>query len=205
MYIAKSNRNEDTQELHDFIHKNGFAILVSTVEGKPWATHIPLVLSKDGTKLYGHLAKGNKQWKHWSGQTEVLAIFTGPHTYISSSWYNHENVPTWNYIAVHASGIIRIQTDEALLNSLKSLTNKYEKGSENPVSVEKMTPGFLSKELLGIVGFEITITKLEAAYKLSQNRDDENHQRIVSELGKRGDNDSIKIAEEMKKRRPESI
>ena len=205
MYIAKSNRNEDTQELHDFIHKNGFAILVSTVEGKPWATHIPLVLSKDGTKLYGHLAKGNKQWKHWSGQTEVLAIFTGPHTYISSSWYNHENVPTWNYIAVHASGIIRIQTDEELLNSLKSLTNKYEKGSENPVSVEKMTPGFLSKELLGIVGFEITITKLEAAYKLSQNRDDENHQRIVSELGKRGDNDSIKIAEEMKKRRPESI
>ena len=204
MYIAKSNRNEDTQELHDFIHKNGFAILISTVEGKSWATHIPLVLSKDGTKLYGHLAKGNKQWKHWSGQMEVLAIFTGPHTYISSSWYNHENVPTWNYIAVHASGIIRIQTDEELLNSLKSLTNKYEKGSENPVSVEKMTPGFLSKELLGIVGFEITITKLEAAYKLSQNRDDENHQRIISELKKRGDDGSIKIAEEMKKRRPES-
>jgi transcriptional regulator len=201
MYVDKSNRNENTDELQEFIRQNGFSILVSTVEGKPWATHIPLLLSSDGKKLSGHLAKGNKQWKEWNDNTEVLAIFSGAHTYISSSWYDHENVPTWNYIAVHACGTLRILSQEELIDSLKSLTNKYEKASQHPVTVEGMSKDFLSKELLGIVGFEITITKLEAAYKLSQNRDDKNYKEIIHQLNERPDADSHKIAEEMAKLR----
>jgi transcriptional regulator len=197
MYVAKSNRNENTDELLGFIRQNGFSILISTVQGKPWATHIPLILSDDGKKLSGHLARGNKQWKEWREQTEVLAIFSGPHTYISSSWYDHENVPTWNYIAVHAYGTLRMQSQEELIESLKSLTNKYEKASKKPVTVEGMSKEFLSKEILGIVGFEITVTKLEAAYKLSQNRDDKNYKEIIHQLNERTDADSHKIAEEM--------
>ncbi len=201
MYTAKLNRNENIEELQEFIRKNGFAILISTVEGKPWATHIPLVLSQDGTKLAGHIAKGNKQWKDWNTETDVLVVFSGPHSYISSSWYDHENVSTWNYIAVHASGTIRIQSTEELLSGLKSLTNKYESRSQHPVTVEGFSPEFLNKEMLGIVGFEITITKLEAAYKLSQNRDDKNYKNIVEELEKRNEPDSTSVAAEMRKQR----
>ena len=199
MYTPKLNRNENAEELHEFIRKNGFGILISTVESKPWASHIPLQLSSDGKKLSGHIARGNRQWNEWNTESEVLAIFTGPHTYISSSWYDHENVPTWNYIAVHVYGKLKILSDQELLQSLKELTNKYEKQSERPVSVEKMNPGFLKKEMLGIVGFEIEITKMDATYKLSQNRDAKNHEAIVTELEKRDDPASTAIAHEMKK------
>ena len=199
MYTPKLNRNENIEELHEFIRKNGFGILISTVEGKPWASHIPLLLSADGKKLSGHIARGNRQWKEWNTETEVLTIFTGPHTYISSSWYDHENVPTWNYIAVHVSGKLKILSAQELLESLKELTDKYEKQSVQPVSVEKMNPGFLKKEMLGIVGFEIEITKMEATYKLSQNRDAKNHEAIITELEKQNDPASTAIAHEMKK------
>jgi transcriptional regulator len=201
MYTPKLNRNENTEELQSFIRMNGFGILVSTVAGKPWATHIPLLLSSDGKKLSGHIARGNKQWKEWNAETEILTIFTGPHAYISSSWYDHENVPTWNYLAVHVYGHLKILSDQELLQSLKELTNKYEKQSERPVSVEKMNPDFVKKEMMGIVGFEIEITKMEATYKLSQNRDSKNHDAIVAELEKRNDTSSTAIANEMKKAR----
>ncbi len=201
MYTPKLNRNENTEELQAFIRMNGFGILVSTVAGKPWASHIPLLLSVDGKKLSGHIARGNKQWKEWNSETDILAIFSGPHTYISSSWYDHENVPTWNYLAVHVYGQLKILSDQELLQSLKELTDKYEKQSERPVSVEKMNPDFVKKEMLGIVGFEIEITKMEAAYKLSQNRDAKNHDAIVNELEKRKDHASTAIANEMKKAR----
>jgi transcriptional regulator len=199
MYTAKINRNENTEELHEFIQANGFAILVSNVEGRPWATHLPLLLSRDKTKLFGHVAKGNKQWKEWNADAEVLAIFQGPHAYISSSWYDHENVSTWNYLAVHVYGKLKIQTEHELLNSLKELTDKYEKQSEKPVSVDRMNPQYVKREMLGIVGFEIEISKMEATYKLSQNRDAKNHEVIVNELEKRNDPGSTAIALEMKK------
>lgn len=201
MYIAKTNRNENREELLEFIRQNGFGILVSQVEGKPWATHIPMYLSSDGKKLTSHIARGNAQWKSWNETTEVLAIFQGPHAYVSSSWYDHENVPTWNYIAVHVYGTVRIIEGEELVNSLKHLVNKYEKASEHPVTVEGMSEKFLNNEMRGIVAFEMTITKIEAAYKLSQNRDDKNHVNIIQELEKRGDNPSIQIAKEMKRER----
>ena len=202
MYTPPYSKNQNEEEIKEFISQHGFGILVSQVKGKPYATHIPLVLSKDGNTISGHLARGNKQWKEFNAHPDVLAIFSGPHTYISSSWYDHENVPTWNYIAVHVSGQIKIIEGEELLESLKHLTDKYEKHSVKPFTVEGMSPEYLKKELYGIVGFEITISKIEATYKLSQNRDKENYQRVISALEDRKDNDSHEIAEEMKKRRP---
>jgi transcriptional regulator len=198
MYAPKYAREENPEELKRFIRNNGFAILFSNVDGKPWATHIPLVLSDDGTKLTGHVSRANRQWKDFENGSNVLAVFNGPHAYVSSSWYDHENVPTWNYIAVHVSGSIRTIDGEALLDHLKELVDQYEKHSSNPVSVEKMTPKFLADEMRGLVAFEITISKMEGAYKLSQNRDEKNHRKIMTELEKREDEGSRKVAEAMK-------
>ena len=203
MYIPKYFRNDNIEEVKSFIEQNSFGILVSQADGKPWATHIPLELGRnenDRDALYGHISKGNPQWKSFADNSQVLAIFSGPHTYISSSWYDHENVPTWNYIAVHVYGIARLVEGEKLLNSLKKLVDKYEATSVNPVSVEGMSENFLRRETKGIVGFEIEIGEIQSAYKLSQNRDEKNHASIVNELQQRGDTDSLKIAAEMTRR-----
>ncbi len=197
MYTPAYAKNENEEELKDFIRKNGFGIVVSTVDGKLWATHIPLILV--GDKLQGHISRGNKQWRALPQNEEVMVIFQGPHTYVSSSWYDHENVPSWNYLAVHVYGKAHMQSEEELIESLRQLTNKYEKDSVHPISVDTMSKKFLHTELRGTIGFEITIERMEASYKLSQNRDEKNHTQIISELEKRGDENSVSVANEMRK------
>ncbi len=197
MYTPPYYKNENPKELGEFIQHNGFGILVSQVQGKLWATHLPLIFAQD--KLLGHISRGNKQWKELANSEEVMVIFTGPHTYISSSWYDHENVPTWNYEAVHVYGKVRMIEGEELISSLRQLTNQYEKESVHPVSVDTMSKKFLETEVRGIVGIEIAIDRMEASYKLSQNRDEKNHTNIISELEKRKDENSVAIANEMKK------
>jgi transcriptional regulator len=197
MYTLAFARNESEEDLKDFIRKNGFGIVVSTVEGKLWATHIPLILI--GDKLQGHISRGNKQWRALPQNEEVMVIFQGPNTYVSSSWYDHENVPSWNYIAVHVYGKAHIQSEEELIESLRQLTKKYEQDSVHPVSVDTMSEKFLHTELRGTVGFEIAIERMEASYKLSQNRDEKNHTQIISELEKRGDHNAVSVANEMRK------
>ncbi len=201
MYTPRKYQNDNIDEIKNFIQQNSFGILVVEAGGKITATHIPLELyrnEKGEDVLCGHLSKANPQWKNFETANEVLAIFSGPHTYISSSWYDHENVPTWNYIAAHVYGSIRITTDEEVLKALKRLVDKYEKASAKPVDIEKMTPGYVAKEMKGIIGFEIKITKIEAAYKLSQNRDQKNQEAIIKELESKGDANSLAIANEMK-------
>ena len=100
MYIPELYKNENQEEIQNFLHQNGFAILVNQTDGKLWATHIPLVLEtneKGKQILVGHISKLNPQGESFKTNDDVLAIFSGAHTYISSSWYDHENVPTWNY------------------------------------------------------------------------------------------------------------
>ena len=197
MYTPAYAKNENEEDLKDFIRKNGFGIVVSTVDGKLWATHIPLILV--GGKLQGHISRGNKQWRALPQNEEVMVIFLGPHTYVSSSWYDHENVPSWDYVAVHVYGKAHIQSEEELIESLRQLTNKYEKDSVHPISVDTMSEKFVHAELRGTIGFEITIERMEASYKLSQNRDEKNHTQIISELEKRGDENSVSVANEMRK------
>jgi transcriptional regulator len=202
MYVPKYYQQEDIAEIKKFIRHNGFGILVNQAAGKLSATHIPLHFSEDESKLSGHLSKANPQWKNFNNSEEVLAIFSGPHAYISSSWYNHENVPTWNYIAAHVYGSIRIIEGDELFQALKQLVDTYEMNSEKPVSLEKMSPDYVQKSMLGIVGFEITITNIQAACKLSQNRDAENYRNIVGELDKKSDPNAKAVADVMKKNRP---
>jgi transcriptional regulator len=201
MFVPKYAQNNDAVEIKEFIKHNGFGILISQSSQKLMATHIPLQFSQDESKLLGHMSKANPQWKNFEADAQVLAIFSGPHAYISSSWYDHENVPTWNYIAAHVYGNIRIIEGDELYEALKHLVDKYEASSTHPVSVETMSAEYVRKSMQGVVGFEITVTAIEAAYKLSQNRDQKNHQQVIHELEKRNEPGSLQIANEMKKRK----
>lgn len=201
MYLPDINKNENQEEIEKFLHANSFGILVNQTNGKLWATHIPLELdtNENGKQvLYGHIAKENPQWQSFNNNDQILAIFNGPHSYISSSWYDHENVPTWNYIAVHIYGKIKIIEGEVVVEHLKKLVDKYEQNSENPVRVEDFSRKTMM-QTRGIVAFEIEIQEIQATHKLSQNRDDKNYENIILELEKTNDNQSIAVANEMKK------
>ena len=202
MHIPNIYKNENLEEVKNFLIENSFGILINQTNGKLTGTHIPMELDKDengNDTLVGHIGKANPQWKNFQENGEVLAIFNGPHSYVSSSWYEKENVPTWNYIAVHVYGEIKIIEGEKLLDSLKKLVDKYEVNSENPVSVEKMSANTM-KQINGIIGFSIKITEIQAAYKLSQNRNESDYHNIVDKLENTGDLSSNEVAKEMKKR-----
>ena len=202
MYIPELYRNENQEDIQNFIHKNGFGILVNQTDGKLWATHIPLLLEEKNGKqiIVGHVSRENPQAESFKTNDEVLAIFSGVHTYISSSWYDHENVPTWNYLAVHVYGKVKLHSLEESIEALKRLVNKYEAKSEKPVRIEDLSKKTML-QARGIVSFEIEITAVEAKKKLSQNRDDKNYQTIISKLENSNDNQAIAVAEEMKKNR----
>ncbi|MEQ9592638.1 MAG: FMN-binding negative transcriptional regulator, partial [Cyclobacteriaceae bacterium] len=153
MYTPLNFKNENADELKQFIKHNNFGLLISEVNSRPWATHLPFVINTN--TLSAHLSRGNRQWKQLSENKEVLVVFQGPHTYISSTWYDHENVPTYNYIAVHVYGQPRIVEGEELIAHLKQLVNHHEQHSSNPASVERMTPSYLQREIKGIVALEI--------------------------------------------------
>ncbi|MBQ4914744.1 FMN-binding negative transcriptional regulator [Maribacter sp. MMG018] len=198
MYIPNHYKNEDLSEVKDFIKHNSFGILINQVDNKPWATHIPLELDMDengNDVLISHISKANPQWRSFENKSQVLCIFNGPHSYISSSWYHEEEVPTWNYIAVHVYGTIQILEEEAVLASMHKLVDKYEKDSENPVSIHNLSEKTM-KQIKGVVGFQINITDIQATYKLSQGRE-EDHSQIITELKQR-DFNAKAVADKMK-------
>ena len=201
MYTPEIYKNENQEEIKKFLQENSFGILINQTNGKLWATHIPLELDTNengATILSGHISKENPQWNGFIDNDQVLAVFSGPHSYISSSWYDHENVPTWNYIAVHVYGKIKIIEGEAVIESLKKLVDKYEQKSEDPVRIEDLSQKIMLQSR-GIVAFEIEITEIQATRKMSQNRDEKNYQNIISELEKANTNQSVAVANEMKK------
>jgi len=205
MYIHPLNHWESDPEITAFIQKNAFATLVSQSKGKPWATHLPFVLDRNvlgEAVLHGHLAKANPQWKAFEDILDVLVIFQGPHAYISSSWYNHENVPTWNYLAVHVYGKVRIIEGEELMHHLKSIVDTYESGRPNRVQMETMTDAYVQSQIRALVGIEVKIEEVQGSAKLSQNRDDVNYKNIIQKLEESEFPLDKEIAEEMKKKRP---
>lgn len=198
MYVPHHYKNENIEEVKEFLKHNSFGILINQVDGKPWATHIPLELDVDEKRkdvLVGHIAKANPQWKNFEKNSEVLCIFNGPHSYISSSWYKEEEVPTWNYIAVHICGTIKILDDEAVLASLHKLVDKYEANSKNPISIDNLSKKTM-RQIKGIVGFQIKIDNIQAAYKLSQGREHD-HPKIISELEEQNNSGGREIAKLM--------
>lgn len=185
MHIPKPFEITDHKIIEQFIKENGLATLISVGSNYPTGTHIPveLEINDKGEKvLWGHISKANPQWMDFERSPNVLVIFLSPvNHYISSSWYNHPNSPTWNYLSVHISGKLKIIEGEKLWESVRRLTNRYEQKSENPVSLDTL-PESVQRQMNGIVGFEISIDKTEAAFKLSQNRNEEDFTNIIKEL-----------------------
>lgn len=202
MYIPKIYRSEDSELMKEIISENGFALLISDQE-KLAATHSMFLMneSDEGFYLETHISKGNFQAKVLKDGDEVLCDFLGANSYISSSWYDHKNVSTWNYEAVQIRGKIKLMTDEELYEHLRKLTFKYEKPQKCPMLVENMGEEYVRKEMRGAFGINIFPTEIYVASKLSQNRNEANAERIISNLIETEDSDSKKIAEKMKKNR----
>lgn len=204
MHVPRYFEVTDRETIENFVKENGFATIVSSTNDFPIATHIPIEveINEKGEKvLWGHIAKANPQWKFFESNPNVLVIFLSPvNHYISSSWYNHPNAPTWNYMSIHISGTIEIIQGEKLWESIRRLTNKYEQMmAKNPISLDTL-PESVQKQMNGLVGFEISIQKVEASFKLSQNRDDEDYKNIIKELDELGTSASKIMAEELRKR-----
>lgn len=201
MYLPKRYQEEDWSKIVEFLKGNGFPALVSHDGEKLVATHLPVEVIENGDDsltVLGHMSRANPQWKSF-GEQEVLLIFQGSHTYISPRWYNHVNVPTWNYLTVHVYGKVRMLEGEELQALLSQLVMKHEVGTG--YRLEGLPADYVAKEIKGVAGFALEVTRMDAAFKLSQNRDDESYVNIVRELEARGDDVSMEIAKEMKEKR----
>jgi len=201
MYISKLYREEDRAKILEFLRQNEFATLVTYDGEKPTASHLLMEVVDEGECLFvnGHMSKANPLWKTFETNTEALVIFQGPHTYISPTWYNHVNVPTWNYQAVHLYGNPRIVEGEEYYAMISRLIAKHESGTD--YRLESLPQDFVERQMNGTVGFQITVTRIEANYKLSQNRNDEDNHNIISQLHEREDEMSHAVANAMEKQR----
>jgi transcriptional regulator len=205
MYIPKHFEEKDLYEIASLIREFGFSTMISVMDGEVSITHIPmeLVIGQDGIwRLHGHLARANPQWRNFDQQSNVVAVFMGPHSYVSPSWYDQRNVPTWNYQAVHLSGHVSIIEGEALEAMLRRLMQHYESAhASTPDIYDEIPKEMLEKDLRGVVGIEIVIDKMEAVSKLSQNRNSTSYDSIIENLKQLDAYDAKRIAEEMEKRK----
>ncbi len=175
MYVPRHFAIEDLAVIHEVMRQNSFAMLVTHGPQGMEATHLPIVLKidEDGPdRLFGHLARANRQWEQFDGQTEALFVFAGQHGYISPSWYEAgPAVPTWDYVAIHAYATPRIVEDEAAVGAmLRELVEQYESGMERPWTLESQDREWVRKLAKGVVAFEAEITRVDAKAKLGQNR-----------------------------------
>ncbi|MBT4867599.1 MAG: FMN-binding negative transcriptional regulator [Planctomycetaceae bacterium] len=201
MYIPKSFAETDQQKLHEFIGAHSFATLVSQSAAGPCASHLPLLLDAEAGShgmLIGHMARANPQWEQADGQS-VLAIFHGPHAYISPTWYEAVNVvPTWNYVAVHVYGTLRLQIDRGrLLDIVRQSVEYYENELPQSWSMDTAEPDFIDGLLDAIVGFEIDIDRIEGKWKLNQHHDETRRRKVIEGLRETGGEDQRQIAELM--------
>lgn len=198
MYTPASFAVSDRDRLHEFIEQHSFATLVTASGGSPTAAHLPLLIERDAGdqgRLLGHMARANDQWRDADG-AEALAIFHGPQAYISPAWYDARNVvPTWNYVAVHVYGRLRIVASIAELRSIIERTvETYEQGRETPWSLQLPEAKFIDGLLDDIVGFTLQIERIEGKWKLSQNHDAARREKVIRELRSAGGDDRHAIA-----------
>lgn len=205
MYIPSHFHIDEKKVAYDIIKEHSFATLISQQNEAPFATHLPLILDKENKYLYGHFARPNPQWKDISNQT-VLAIFHGPHCYISPSWYEtNKAVPTWNYVTVHVYGEVELMDDEKeLMDCLHELVLKYE-AADSPYKLQDVDADFIAGMSKGIQGFKIKINKIEGTAKLSQNHSVQRQELVINQLERIQNEDEQKIASLMKENLTSSL
>lgn len=189
MYVPEHFRVTDHADAIAFMRANPFAILVSSTDEGPFATHLPVFVSATGENLVirGHVAKANPHWRYLEGQPSCMTIFHGPHAYVSTSNYvARENVPTWNYGAAHVYGNARVfASPDELQGVLHQLIGTFEAAYADQWA--SLSESYRQRMLSHIVGFEIAVTKIEAKFKLSQNRTKEEQSNVIESLGKADD------------------
>lgn len=200
MFIPKLYRSEDMDVMREIIRENSFALLISSVD-KIRATHSMMMLNEnDPENVYieTHISRANPQARTLKDGDEVLCDFLGSHAYISSSWYDHINVSTWNYEAVQIYGKVELMNHDELYAHLEKLTSKYENFQQCPMMVKDMGKEFVEKEMKGAFGMKIIPTEIFIKQKLSQNRKENDFQNIILHLEESADDNARKVAEKMK-------
>ena len=202
MYIPKAFEGADAVG-REIMQAHGWALLVTADEaGAPLATHLALHWQDDGSPhgaLVGHLARANPHWKLFARPAESMAMFWGPHAYVSPTWYAPgPKVPTWNYVTVHAYGRPQVVEDTAgALDILRVLSGAYE-GADG-WTLEALPPGNAEAQVRGIVAFRMPLARVETKLKLSQNRDLEDRKRVIARLDEGGGDDAKATAAWMKR------
>lgn len=207
MYSFSYFKEKNKKTILNFIEQYPFAFLTgSYLSGDQVVTQVPVLLEERNGELFlqGHIMRNTDHHKAFIENSRALIVFSGPHAYVSASWYSNPHIgSTWNYMSVHAAGQIKFMTDEDLISFMRKLTLTFEKGNtESQTVYDNLPTSFLSKMLPAIVGFEMKVEKLENVFKLSQNRDKESYLHIISQLEQEGGNSAL-IAEEMRQRMEE--
>jgi len=202
MYIPKGFEVEDLATLHGFMEEHSFAVLTGTLEGAPFATHLPLLVDRErGPKgtIVGHIARANAHGKILDGKTPALAIFTGPHAYVSPSWYASKDVvPTWLYTTVHAYGRPQVSGDPAQVRALlERMVRLFESGSARPWQLASQRAAYLEGMQRAIIAFEMPIERIEGKFKLNQIKSEADRRGTIAGLEATGDGMAREIAELM--------
>lgn len=193
MYVPDAFRVDDPAVLHDVIRENAFGLLVTVEEGEPFANHVPFLLDETagprGTLLF-HLARANPQAAALGRGCPALAVFQGPHGYVSPAWYEDRaaSVPTWNFVAVHARGTATAIGDAQAVDALlRRLGARYEAGMPEPWTPDELAPRRLAGLHAAIVAFSMPIARIDGKFKLSQNRSPGDRAGVVAALRTGGD------------------
>lgn len=203
MYSLPHFKESDPAEVRRLMHEHPFIILCgSDASGKAVATHVPVLIKERNGRLLlqGHVMKDTDHHLAFTLHPEVLAIFSGPHVYVSASWYREpRQASTWNYITVHARGLLTFLDEQSLLRTLQETTAHFENNPASPALFENLPSDYVQRLSKAIIAFEITVHQIEHVFKLSQNRDEKSYHAIIEQLNKQ-DGDAREIAQIMQQR-----
>ncbi len=191
MYTPKHFEQTNASTLWDFIEEHAFGTLLTVADGRPTLSHLPFLPDRAAGVLHCHVARANPHWREIQRSPQVLAIFMGPHGYVSPTWYAERGgVPTWNYAVVHVQGEAQAVDDaERTRKHVEALAAKYERGRRSP-----WVPDYDTRRVSGIVGIDIRVARLEGKFKLSQNRSDTDRARVVAALEASGSDEDAALA-----------
>ena len=202
MYKFSYYTEQDDEKVIAFMKENTFALITGTGEKYPVATQIPLHIKVVDGKIFleGHMMRKTDHHLAFEKSNNVLALFTGPHCFVSANWYTDPSIgSTWNYMTVHAKGKINFVDEAGTVQMVKALSDRYV-GTQSAASFDSLSKDYINHMVKAIVGFSIEVESLDNVFKLSQNRDEASQKNIIEQLKKRGDGNSIAVAEEMERR-----